>query len=370
MKKAFKLLVFSVIALMLFSICVLADTVKVTPSTAEDIDSAISSANDGDTVEIDLVKDMDVSKTLSIDKAIALVVNFNGYQLNYTGTGSYFIGLTNALATITLNGSNPMSNPSDYTHYSDSVKPDMKGNNSLIYIEHGTLNINNAYLLGSNNGWIVNAPIKDNNDTLINISGSVLRMPQGSSYSAISSEGANQSSKLIVRRALVANSSVLYGGFKGRSYNFNFTAGTSFTNVKFYDFKIANDSWYDTNDSRIAALMMNSFESAVMLDGCVFKNYDETLGNVDVVTGTGKQNIKLLNCTFDKVTGSLGSDRGGSGHSENRPHHRPDFLQPQHPAAGHAGSQVRAGCRPSGCHGCHWHRPYFCLRRQPRPPHP
>ena len=59
---------------------------------------------------------------------------------------------------------------------------------------------------------------------------------------------------------------------------------------------------------------MNSYEKAASYTHCIFNNYNETVGNITVYTETGKQNFKLIECTFGKVVsgGKFAGDRGGN----------------------------------------------------------
>ena len=147
---------------------------------------------------------------------------------------------------------------------------------------------------------------------LVSMYDSVLRCPENSSYSAITMAGKNGGS-YVKERILKLNNSVIYGGFKGQDYNFNLTLGTEFLNVKFYDFYIKNDCWYDPWATEIGTILMNPFEKAIPVTNCIFHKYDGTIDNITIYTETGKQNLKLYNCTYNEVVsgGKYGGDRGG-----------------------------------------------------------
>lgn len=283
-----------------------------------DILDAVSAASAGDTVSIKLMDNVTLTSTVAISKSITLNLYFNGYSLDYQGyVGDSFsyagISLTHAYATVNLYGSNKLLSYSDYTHYSDEVKPDMTGSGNLIVITKGTLNIYDSYLLSTANSFAIVGDMVDNNDYAICIYDSVLRAPEGSSRSAMVHEGGNSSNNSIVKRTLYMQNSVLYGGFKGINYAYNLTVGTGFENVKFYDFYIKNDCWYSPDISSIVSLLMNTYEKSAEYRGCIFKNYDETVGDITVYTETGKQNFKLINCSFNEIKsgGKFGGDRGG-----------------------------------------------------------
>ena len=314
MKKHF-IFIISIIAALALSVCLVSATEAYSES---DISSLISGANDGDTVNITLENDIEITKNIEISKGIVLNVYFNGNLLNYTGSttdnlsyGAFYIN--SADATVNLYGSSKLNDYASYTHYDDTVKPDMKGTGNLIVIVNGELNLYDMYMYSGSNAFAIVGDMVDNNDYSIYVKDSVLRAPQGSSKSAMAHEGGNSSNSAVKKRAVVAENSVLYGGFKGINYAYNLTVGTSFTNVKFYDFYIKNDCWYDTNNSSVLPLMMNSFEKSADYVSCIFNNYDETVGDVTVYTETGKQNFKLIGCTFNSIVsgGKFQGDRGG-----------------------------------------------------------
>ncbi|MBQ4510226.1 MAG: metallophosphoesterase family protein [Clostridia bacterium] len=317
MKKHLLFTLFVALILSLLCLGVMADEVKITANEASDISSAINKANSGDTVFITLDSDIEITETISIAKAITVNIYFNGKQLNYTGSAdsngaNAGIYMFHAGCALNLYGSNPLISYKDYTHYSDDIKPDMIGTSNLISIVHGKLNVKDAYLLASSNAWAINSPYTDYNDCEITVENSVLRCPEGSSRSAITISGQNNGS-YVKARILKLDNCVVYGGFKGQNYNFNLTLGTEFTDVKFYDFYIKNDCWYDPWNSEIGPILMNPFEKAIPVTNCIFQRYDGTIDNITVYTETGKQNLKLFNCTFDSIVsgGKFVGDRGG-----------------------------------------------------------
>ena len=314
MKRHF-IFIISIIAALALSVCLVSATEAYSES---DISSLISGANDGDTVNITLENDIEITKNIEISKDIVLNVYFNGNQLNYTGSttdnlsyGAFYIN--SADATVNLYGSSKLNDYASYTHYDDTVKPDMKGTGNLIVILNGELNLYDMYMYSGSNAFAIVGDMVDNNDYSIYVKDSVLRAPEGSSKSAMAHEGGNSSNSAVKKRAVVAENSVLYGGFKGINYAYNLTVGTSFTNVKFYDFYIKNDCWYDTYNSSVLPLIMNSFEKSANYVSCIFNNYDETVGNITINTETGKQNFKLIGCTFNSIVSGekFQGDRGG-----------------------------------------------------------
>ena len=317
-----RLLVFAFSTLSIFiflTSLVLAKEATIYASSEDEILDAVSLSNSGDTVNINLKSDIEVSKNITISKGITLNVYFNGYQINYTGSNSSAfdsaaIYMTSAKATVNLYGSHRLDSYSEYTHYSDDVRPDFTGTGNLIVIQHGSLNIESAYMLSSSDAFIVAGDMVDGNDYTITVKNSVLRTPEGSSKSAMVHEGGNSSTNAIVKRIVISENSVLYGGFKGISYAYNLTTGTSFTNTKFYDFYIKNDCWYSPDNSDILPHLMNTYEKSASYTHCIFNNYDETVGDITVYTETGKQNFKLIECTFGKIVngGKFSGDRGGN----------------------------------------------------------
>ncbi|MBO5378887.1 MAG: metallophosphoesterase [Clostridia bacterium] len=314
MKRHF-IFIISIIAALALSVCLVSATEAYSES---DISSLISGANDGDTVNITLENDIEITKNIEISKDIVLNVYFNGNQLNYTGSttdnlsyGAFYIN--SADATVNLYGSSKLNDYASYTHYDDTVKPDMTGMGNLIVILNGELNLYDMYMYSGSNAFAIVGDMVDNNDYSIYVKDSVLRAPEGSSKSAMAHEGGNSSNSAVKKRAVVAENSVLYGGFKGINYAYNLTVGTSFTNVKFYDFYIKNDCWYDTYNSSVLPLIMNSFEKSANYVSCIFNNYDETVGNITINTETGKQNFKLIGCTFNSIVSGekFQGDRGG-----------------------------------------------------------
>ncbi|MBQ8145628.1 MAG: metallophosphoesterase, partial [Clostridia bacterium] len=281
-------------------------------STEQDIINAISTSSSGDKLSLALKNDIEITYPITVSKGVEISIDFNGHQLNYTGNAGSdaskggFV-LASASAVLNLIGSNPLDSYSTYTHYDETVKADMTGTGNLIVVAHGKLNIKNAYLYAPDDAWAIYGKLDNENNCQITIENSVLRSPQGSARSAITSFGKDGYSTAI-KRTVVAENSVIYGGFKGQN-SFNYTIGTSFTNVKFYDFKLENDCWYTAG----APQLMNSYEAAATFTGCIFHTYEGELGGIAVAVSTGKQNIKLIDCQFNgSVTGSLNGDRGGN----------------------------------------------------------
>ncbi|MBO5261694.1 MAG: metallophosphoesterase family protein [Clostridia bacterium] len=283
------------------------------------ITEPINNAQSGDVIDIVLGADIEFSETVTINKDITVNIDFNGKQLNYKGTaganthiGGFYV--TNPGATLNLKGSNLLADPKSYTHYGQDVKADYIGTGNLISIEKGILNIENAYFYATNDTFVINSEPVNGADCVITVDSSVLRTREGAQTSAITVKGTNRTNDIggLVKRDVILKNSVEYGGFFGTNYNFNLTAGSSFTNVKFYDFYIKNDCWYDPNHSGT----MNSFEKALLISDCVFSTYGEEKGTVKVYTETGKQNIKLYNCDFASVEngGKFSGDKGGTAH--------------------------------------------------------
>ncbi len=309
--------VFLLVSILTFSLCVFAEEFNVEADGVEDITGAIEGAIEGDTVNVTLVADLEFNSSISITKAITVNVDFNGYQINYTGnsgknttTAAFY--LNNAGALLNLNGKNPLVNPKEYTHYGDGVKADMVGTGNLIGISTGSVNIKDAYLYATNDTFVIYVGMSSGADVGVCVDTSVLRTNSSASQGAICYLGGNNNGNNdIVKKTLTLENSVEYGGFKGVDCAFNVTRGSSVTNVKFYDFAITNDCW-----AGIQSLYMVSFEDAMPFYHCVFNTYDEQVGNISVKTETGKQNIKLYDCQYAEIVngGKFSGDSGGTAH--------------------------------------------------------
>ena len=289
----------------LFAMGVLAGDVTINAKGIEDITEAVGNAKNGDTVNVRLGADIEFDQTVLIDKAITVNVDFCGYTLSYKGTGSKDstvagFHINNQSAKLNLTGANPLSDYRSYTHYSDSVKADMVGTGNLIAVSYGTVSIKNAYFYATN-AFVVYGAFTSEANYEVRVEGSVLRVNEGASLSAITYKGGNANSSSLKKRELYLENTVEYGGFHGIDHNFNITRGSYFKNVKFYDFYIKNDCWYDPSIPDIRALLMASFDEALLVSDCVFKNSDESLGNIKIRTETGKQNIKIYNCEYNAL---------------------------------------------------------------------
>lgn len=320
MKKQLVLSFLMVLLTLALSFCVSATDVY----SEADINDAINSAEEGAALVLDVKGDIEVSSKITISKAITVTVNFGGNTISYSSAtapdnGNTVFYVSNSGATLNINGSNELLSAKDYTHYDSRKKADITSTANVITVIFGKINIKNAYLVGGNNAWVIHNPLEEQNDTEILVENSVLRVPQGSSKSAITMRGGNSANWSVVKRALKIENSVVYGGFKGSissndklgAFNFNVTVGSSFTNVRFYDFAIENDCWYDPTQDAIAALLPRSVNDAVLFESCSFLTYGGEISDIKVTTYTGKQNIKLYNCEYSNITGGLYSDKGG-----------------------------------------------------------
>ncbi len=315
MKKAL-FFIFLLSIVLALSLCVCATEVSV--GSLADINTAIEQAQKGDTVKITLASSIEFEESIKIDKEITVDFNFNGFQLIYNGTngkdsakGGFYV--TNVGATLNLNGSNPLANAKEYTHYGDGVTADMVGTGNLIGVDYGTVNIKNAYLYATNDTFVIYTSYISGAESVVFVENSVLRTKEGSDTGAICYRGGNNNSAngSLVKKVLVMNNSVEYGGFKGNDCSFNLTEGSAFTNVKFYDFVLKNDSWLSNS-----SLYLNSFEKSIPIYHCVFKQYDEQTGDIRIRTETGKHNIKLYDCEFAEVVNDskFSGDSGGTAH--------------------------------------------------------
>ena len=306
-------LIFAVLLLSTLCLCVYAEEISVEATVAEDILSAVAGATEGDEVTVVLQSDIVLADSVAVDKAMVLTVNFNGYQISYTGTSgknttTAAFTLKNDGAVLNLNGSNRLENPQAYTHYGHDIKADMVGTGNLIGIEQGSVAIRDAYLYATDETFVIYAGFVKNANVLVTVNSSVLRTKEGAQTSAISYCGGNGHNDSVVKKQLFIYDSVEYGGFKGTAYAFNVTRSSEFKNVLFYDFAITNDNWLG-----IGALFTGSFENAILFEDCIFNSYEGKLAPISVKTETGKNNIKLWNCQFTEIVngGKFAGDSGG-----------------------------------------------------------
>lgn len=318
--------VFSVLVLvMLFTMSAFAAASNVEADELSDIATAMVNASEGDTVNVTLTGDITVENgsSITVAKAITVNINFNGYQINYKGTAdrsttTAAIAVTNAGAVVNLKGNNPLADYKSYNHYGEDVKADMIGTGNLISVTYGEVNIEDAYLY-ANGAFVLYTEICENAEQSVSVNGSVLRVPEGADYSAICYRGGNKLNESLVERRLTLKDTVEYGGFYGADYNFNLTRGSSFKNVRFYDFKVKNDCWYNADKAAIRPLLMVNYEEALLVSGCSFLTYAGELDTIKLYTETAKQNLKLYNCEYkglEKATFSgksiFAGDRAGS----------------------------------------------------------
>ncbi|MBQ7225588.1 MAG: metallophosphoesterase [Clostridia bacterium] len=297
---AFSLLVL----VMLFSMSVFAATSNVEADELGDIVTAIAQASEGDTVNITLTGDVTIENgsSITVAKAITVNINFNGYQIDYKGTAgksttTAAIAVAKVGAVVNLKGNNPLADYKSYNHYGEDVKADMTGTGNLISVTYGEVNIEDAYLY-ANGAFVLYTEICENAEQRASVKGSVLRVPEGADYSAICYRGGNKMNESLVERRLTIEDTVEYGGFYGADYNFNLTIGSTFKNVKFYDFNIKNDCWYNPRSATIRPKLMVNYEEALLISGCSFVTYAGELDTIRIYTETAKQNIKLYNCEY------------------------------------------------------------------------
>ncbi len=306
--------------LILLSFSAFAHDTEVEADDVSDITSAIENAQIGDTVSVKLISDITLNSQITINKDITVNVSFNTYQLSYNGnagsdSSNAILCLDCKDATLNLNGSNSLASSKEYVHYGDTVTADMTGNANLVVIYHGNLNISNMYMLAPSNAFCINSPITSGNQTVIKVNNSVLRNFEAqdgtATFGAITIQGAKSYERILATRQLFIDDSVVYGGFNGLANNFNVTRGSAFTNVRFYNFYIKNDSWYSIADG-FENVIMSSLAHALPITNCEFLNSDGTPGTVKVLTYTGKQNISLIGCTFASIDNAgCTSDGGG-----------------------------------------------------------
>lgn len=311
------LLLFSIFILALaFSTCALATEANINAASQDDISNAITSASDGNIINITLASDIELTSTVTLGKAITVNIDFNGYQLNYTGssganasTAGFF--LNNADATLNLNGSNKLQSYKDYIHYGEDVKPDMKGTGNLIAISHGALNINDAYLLSSSDAFVVFGLIAQNNNNVITISDSVLASPQNATVSALSSKGESQKyTHELIQRKLVVSDSVIYGGFYGGKV----VPAIMAFHIPLYENQIAyqnrynKDLVYEETGDRNEAICPSSYENNNMSGSATVTQVDgmgvggsgaievtrSQTGNFEFYIDLGKENYAKL----------------------------------------------------------------------------
>ena len=290
---------------MAFAMGVLAGEIRAEAKGAEDITAAIEKAQRGDTVTVSLAADLELEQTVLIDKGITVAIEFNGYTISYNGSAGKdttvaAFHLSNKSAVLSLVGANPLADYKSYTHYGDDVQADMVGTGNLVAVSYGTLKIKDAYLY-TTDAFVIYGAFTSSAEYDVWVDSSVLRVNGGASLSAITYKGGSANSTSLVKRGLYLENTVEYGGFHGIDHNFNVTRGSYFKNVKFYDFYLRNDCWYDPSVPDIRSLLMSTFDEALLISDCVFRNSDESLGNIKIRTETGKQNLKLYNCDYNSL---------------------------------------------------------------------
>ena len=298
---------------LLFAVGVCAKEINTQVRGTQDITGALEGADSGDTVNITLNSDIDLAQTVQIDKAVTVNVYFNGYTVRYNGTAgkdttTAAFHISKAGATLNLVGSNPLADYRTYSHYGEDVKADMVGTGNLVAVSFGTVNIKDAYFYATD-AFVIYGAFVESANYCVSVESSVLRVNEGAKNSAITYKGGNSYSSSLIKRELNLKNVVEYGGFFGIDHNFNLTRGSRFEGVKFYDFYLRNDCWYDPSIADVRALLMHTFDEALLMKECAFYNSDGTLGNLKIRTETGKQNLKLYNCEYsaleahEKVTG-------------------------------------------------------------------
>ena len=290
--------------------------IEVVDST--DITNTMGSLGNGDTVTFKLTRDIELASTVEINMDITVNVEFNGHQIKYVGgngadttIAAFYVNSTGAV--LNLKGSNRLENYKTYNHYGEDVKADLIGNGNLLAVANGTVSIKDAYLYANNNTFVIFGAFVSDADYKITVSSSVLRVNEGAKCSAICFKGGNANNNDVKSRRLFLDNCVEYGGFYGHNFSFNLTRGSSFNKVKFYDFYITNDCWYNPDNALVKELLMNSVEHALQITDSVFCAYNGELGAIKIKTETGKQNIRLYNCEFAEfVPGSIFmGDKGG-----------------------------------------------------------
>ncbi len=317
MKKLFFPLFIIVIFALALGVCAAEKTVSV--GSGEDIISAVNGGATGDIIELKLTKDIELNETVNITNAVNIIVAFNGNSINYNGNGernttAAAFHIANENATLTLVGSNPMTDHEAYAHYGDSVKADMTGTGNLISVSFGTVNIQNAYLFAHGGVFVVYGAHTSFADYTVTAKNSVLRVDEGADASAISYKGGKENNRAVIKRRLILEDTVEYGGFFGTDYNFNLTKGSKFTRVKFYDFYIKNDCWYDSFDGSTRSALMVNVDEALEITDCIFNKYDGSLGTIKIYTETAKQNLRLYNCQYTALEsgGAFKGDNAGT----------------------------------------------------------
>ena len=306
MKKLLISAVFTLVltALMAFGVFA-AETVLETDSLDE-IKGAISTAEVGDTVVVNMTGDILIpnqSSAIVIDKDITLTFNFNGYTLFNNGGGgsagkAYGILLKSLNSKLIMNGNTDVD-PVNYAEPTDQKlsvsngqlvnpnkeagikSPDYASDGPAIVVYSGTVELSDMYINQYNGGeWtIFFAPYLDKVDTAHNIKAvnSIIRAPS-SRYAAL---GTRQGSGRIIESLVEIEDSVVYG--TGNQEWISMSANSYIRNsrIALNPFKI---------DSYMSADYAHDGKEAV-LENVIFEN-------PSLSSNTGAIYVKMINCQF------------------------------------------------------------------------
>ena len=290
-----------------FSVTALASDTVLEADELSDIHSAVSSAEAGDYITVNLTADIIIPKTsdaIKLTKDITLEINCNNHIIVAThgggGAGSvYGMYLNSFGARLILNGS---LDKVDYVNYveptdekitvsngvinnpnigKDTIYPDYASHGPAIVIYSGSVELNNMYINQYNTGeWtIFFAPYLDKTNCVHNIKAvnSIIRAPS-SRYAAL---GTRQGTGYIVQSLVEIEDCVVYGTSGSEWISMSANSYIRNSRIALNSFKI---------DSYISASYAHDGQEAI-LENVIFEN-------PSISSNTGAIYVKMINCKF------------------------------------------------------------------------
>ena len=304
-----KLLLGAVFALVLSTLLAFgvfaAETVLETDSL-EEIKSAITAAEAGDSIVVNMTGDILIPKqsdAIVIDKDITLTFNFNGHLLFNNGGGgsagkAYGILLKSFNSKLIMNGTADVD-PVNYSEPTDKKitvsngqivnpnreagikSPDYASDGPAIVVFSGNVELNDMYITQYNGGeWtIFFAPYLDKTNSVHNIKAvnSIIKAPS-SRYAAI---GTRQGSGYIVESLVEIEDCVVYGTGTEEWISMGANSYIRNSRIALNPFKI---------DSYLSAGYAHDGQEAI-LENVIFEN-------AKISSNTGAIYVKMINCQF------------------------------------------------------------------------
>lgn len=304
MKKSFLIIAMATMLVCLLAFGVSAAETTVSTGSLAEIHSAISAAEVGDEITVNLTGDIIIPQTVNaivLDKDITVTINFNGYTIVYNGGGgsagsAYGMGLKSKGAKLILNGDTEI----DYLNYTEptdetvtvsngaivnpngegTVSPDYAANGPAVVVFSGTVELNNMYVRNYNTGeWTIfffpNMP----GDCVNNIkaTNSIIRSAQ-SRYAALGTRNAGGN---LVESHVEIEGCVVYG--TSTSEWLSMSANSYIKNSRFTTNAFKIDSYMKAGYARDG--------DEAILENVIFEH--KTLHSC-----TGAIYVKMIDCQF------------------------------------------------------------------------